>query len=242
MSAPAAPSDSFRPDEVPLLQYRPLSRAAVGAFALGLASGLMLVSPLFIMAPLAALFVAVVAVRNTAHGGQVTGRGLAVAGLCLALLFAGWGLSRHFSRQARLASQAIELANGWLALVRAGDLPAAHQLTLNAARRHRSSAAVADYYRTSTDAAKAMHSYFESPLLAEFISQGKSAHFELVEVVLQNSAANSDEIVLKYLLAGPGGKLRPAWIVVLRSREPPATRFTWEFLRITPDPPAGLPG
>ena len=57
-----------------------------------------------------------------ASNGQLVGRLPAILGLCLAALFLGWGLTRHFSRQAALESAARRASEGWLALVQAGKL------------------------------------------------------------------------------------------------------------------------
>src|SRR5262245_37373306 len=103
MSAPAvSPSQrssphGYHPDDQTLARYSAISRAALLALFLGLASALVLVSPLLVIVPLAAAAIAIVALRQIAtSGGQYTGRWSATAGLCLAMLFAGWGLSRQW--------------------------------------------------------------------------------------------------------------------------------------------------
>ena len=244
MSASAAPpADRFRPDQAPLEQYRALSRAAVLALLLGFASALVLVSPLLVMVPLAAVFTAVVALRSIAAGnGQLAGRGIATAGLCLAVLLTGWGLARHFSRQATVADQAIRLADGWLGLVRDGQLAAAHQLTLAPSRRLRSTAAVADYYRTNTQAAENMHLLFENVALAPFLARGKQATFRFDSLAFQSRTGLADEVVLKYWLDGPGGQTTPAWIIVVRAREDIHATPGWEIRRVSAELPSGISG
>lgn len=244
MSASSAPpADRFEPDQAPLDQYRALSRAAVVALMLGLASALMLIHPLFVIVPLGAVFAAVVALRTIATlRGQLTGWGIATAGLCLAMLFTGWGLARHFSRQATIADQAIRLADGWLGLVRDGELARAHQLTLPPSKRLSSASAVADFYRTNTQAAENMHLFFENNALTPFLARGKQATFRFDSLASQSHTTLADDVVLKYLLDGPGGQTIPVWIIVSRARDEIHAAPGWEIRRVSPDLPAGISG
>src|SRR5436309_2502178 len=101
------PPQSLRPDEVPLAEYRSVSRAAVAAVGLGLASSVVLITPLLAVVPIAAVIAAAVALRSiAASAGQLIGRAPAVVGLCLATFFLGWGLTWGVARQTAVEQRA----------------------------------------------------------------------------------------------------------------------------------------
>jgi hypothetical protein len=235
------PAGNLPPEEARVVQYRAVSRAALAALALGIASAAALISPILVVVPLAAVVAGLVALRTIqAGGGLVVGRWLATAGICLALLLGSWGVVRHFSRQMALADQAIRLADGWLELVRRGQREAAHQLTLRAGERMSSLAAAEEYYRTNIQASDSLARYFESEPLKSFVTAGPEVQFRLDSVAQQVQHTHDDEIALKYTFDGPDGR-RPMWIVVVREVDEKTGRAAWDIRRVQADPPQGVP-
>src|SRR5687767_8653106 len=101
MSAPTVTkSEPHLPDEKPLAEYRSVAPLAVLSVGLGLASSLILTTALLAPLAVAGIVVGIAALRSIrASGGQLAGRPVAIAGLCLATFFLGFGLSRHLARQ-----------------------------------------------------------------------------------------------------------------------------------------------
>jgi hypothetical protein len=242
MAAPGSVSaDLAQGRELPLEEYRAVSLTAVAALGLGCASALALASPLLAVIPLAAIVAGVLALRGiAAAGGRLVGRSLAIVGICLAALFVGWGLAQHFSRQATVASQAIRVADGWLALVKRGELEAAHQLTLPHPRRAGSAKAVSELYRASPQLANDQAQFFAAEPLKSFIAAGKDVPWRLDSLVSQSRHGLEDEIVLKYVFERAGGGQAPMWIFVARSVEEKSHAADWVVQRVQHDPPQGI--
>jgi hypothetical protein len=236
MSAPAVlrpdslPPDSLRPDEEPLAGYAAISRPAIAALALGLASPLILISPLLIFVPLAALAVAVMALRQiAASGGQLKGTWPATIGLCLATLFLGWGVTGQLSRQANLAERAERFADGWLALVHEGRLQEAHQLMRAGSDRIRNAEARTEHYQTDREASDALQRLFAAEPLKSFRAMGPRGTWQLDGIASQSRSGTTDQIVLKYLYdPGDGSGARPLWITIVRTDDGTARPADWQ--------------
>src|SRR6267142_908977 len=90
----------LRSDEQPLAGYRSIAPLALVAVGLGIASALILTTPLLAPLPVTGIVVAAMALRAIRlSGGQLAGQSAAVAGLCLATFFLGFGMSQHLARQ-----------------------------------------------------------------------------------------------------------------------------------------------
>src|SRR5262245_11062675 len=108
MSAPPlTTSQSLLPDEQSVAHYRSIAPLAVVTLVIGFASALILTTPLLAPVPIAAIVAGIAALRTIrTSGGQLAGRVPAIAGLCLATFFLGFGLSQHLARQVALEGRA----------------------------------------------------------------------------------------------------------------------------------------
>lgn len=236
-------SEHFHPDDEVLAQYASVSRAAVLAVVLGLCSALVLVSPLLVVVPLAAIAVAVLALRQIATSeGRLLGIVPATIGMCLATLFLGWGLSRQLTREAELASQAQRFADGWLILVREGKLQEADQLIRPASERLHDRAAISEFYATDKEAGDTVKSMFGSERMKKFAGAAQAATFEFASVAGRSQHGYNDDIVLQYSLSvdQAAGSRMPLWITVQRSIDPVNKLPGWRISRADFDPPLGL--
>ena len=103
-------------------KYSQLAPLAVIALALGVASVLALIGPLFFLVPVAAIGVALIALGKIRQSdGALSGAGLARAGLALATIFLVASLVRSEVRNRMLQEQAGATAERWLRLMTAGD-------------------------------------------------------------------------------------------------------------------------
>ncbi len=136
--APDGPRLKFTAsEEAELAEYRRPSVQAILALILGVLSPTALIHPMYWIVPVVAAAIALIALRRIATSdGQLTGRGIALVALLLAMLFGAWAPSRLFSRQATLYREARQYSQAWLDLVLAGRLYEAYELHLQSASRH----------------------------------------------------------------------------------------------------------
>jgi hypothetical protein len=203
MSATTLPPTSNTQEQA-LVEYRSVSKLALVALGLGLASALVLINPLLAPIPLLTIVLAAFSLRSIHQsGGQVVGRAPAIFGLCLATFFLGWGVAARFSRAVTLETHARGLADAWLKLVSEGDLQQADQLRLPGHNRMVSAAGRREFYDKNPDMAKSMDDFFATPPLREFVTQGKAAKYQFEALDSAERAAYFDRVVLRYSFGDP---------------------------------------
>lgn len=130
-----------------LPQYRKISVSAVAGFLLGLLSPLALIHPVLWFVPVLGALVSIAGVRATRSGDPpLTGGVLAMLGLVLSMLFAGWAPARHVSRKATLERQSIAFTQYWFELVQARQLKQLHQLSRDPSHRKPPSVSLEEAY------------------------------------------------------------------------------------------------
>lgn len=225
-------------DELPLEEeYRPLSALCVVALLAGLASPLSLVHPLLVVVPLASAALALVALRSLATAAQpVTGQRLAVAGLCLAMLFLGWGIAKRLHHRAVVRASAREFADDWLRVLATGDRYRAHQM--HAAREFRVDphAQIEQLYAINASATSSMNTFFENPAVQKFLAAGRGVKFRFVEVARQSQNQLADIVVLRYEIEAKDRF--PMWITVRRTFRNALHDTDWELHDIEHQPQA----
>lgn len=221
MPASAELSPTLTPHEQALVRSRTVSRPALVALGLGIASPLALVNPILCLVPLLAIAAAIIGLRAVrAGGGLVIGRVPAVAGMCLATFFLGWGVSQRFSRELTLEHHAREFAEAWLRLVAAGELEQAHQLRTASNNRLRSVAARREFYAKNPEALTDLNTLFSTSPLKEFVALGKNVEFEFISPQGGERLPGSDILVLEYAFGPPRASTKaPLWITVKRQTE-----------------------
>lgn len=115
-------ADEATIDEV--ADYRPVSPLAVATLVCGVAAALVLVTPLAAMLPLFAVVLAVAAFADLRRAeGKRAGRPLVLAGLALALGFAGQALVGAFLDGWIARQRALAAATAWVAAVHEQRFP-----------------------------------------------------------------------------------------------------------------------
>ena len=122
----------FHETEGEIIEYRALSGLAVTSLVLGLLSVLALFGTLLLVIPLLGIVAAILAMRAIkSNPTQLTGRGLAMVGVALSVLFGAASPARTISRNLWLESRAQEFADLLFQYLAEGDTYRAHQLTLS---------------------------------------------------------------------------------------------------------------
>jgi hypothetical protein len=115
--------------------YRTLSALAIVSLIFGLASILCLASRLFLVLPLVGIAISLVALRRiTAHDGVLGGRGAAITGLVLCVVFGVATISRDAVTRHLRTAQAEEFGREWLNLLIRGEVQPAFRMTVESTR------------------------------------------------------------------------------------------------------------
>jgi hypothetical protein len=239
----ATPRQPLRADEQALSQYRSVAPLAIVAVGLGVASALILTTPLLAPIPVAAIVVAIAALRAiSASSNQLAGRALAVVGLCLATFFLGLGLSRHLYRQTMLEVRAREMADTFVGLLEDGKAKQAHQFRQSPALRITAPEAIAEHYEKNQEAAKELQGFVSSPGIKELIARSRQADARFEEFVSAARDGQTDMLVLKYSYDAGGaspGQRQPLWIHINRKYDDSTKRHQWEVAGVQNTPPLG---
>ena len=251
--SPAPSISELEPGES--VSYRAVSRLAVTALLLGAASSLALVHPLLWIIPPAAALVAIFALRViAAHSTELVGRGAALAGLALALLFGTLAPAWLMSRQGLVYAEARTHADAWLEMVREGKLHEAYELHLPARERHTSSASLHETYGDAAqltestpvaspldmmrpDPRASFRNFFSAPPVNTLVVTGKAGELVFVgnESQSHRAEAFADDITLRYELRfdDRGPTRNSTFLITLtRTYEASARRATWHVTSV----------
>ena len=230
-------------DEKPLAEYRSIAPLAVIAVGLGIASALILTSPLLAPVPVAGIVVAIAALRSIrASAEQLAGRPAAIVGLCLSVFFLGLGLTRHVARQGVLEQKAIQMADVFIRLLQEGKTREAHQFRLAPSVRITAPEAIAEHYEKNAEAASELQSFIGSTGVRNLISRGRDGDVRFDSVSSATRDGKNDMLVLKYSYV-PSAE-RPSdrqtlWVHINRKYDESTKRHEWEVGGISDRPPIG---
>jgi len=234
---------ALRSDEQPLAGYRSVSPLSILAVFMGLASALILTTPLLVVVPVAGIAVATVALRAIAvSGGQLAGRAPALCGLCLATFFLGLGMSQHLARQTVLEQRAREMSDVFLDLLMEGKSKEAHQFRQPASVRIIAPEAIAEHYEKNAEAAKELQSFVSSPGVKDLIVRGHEAdvRFETIASTLHDGQSDMLVLAYSYSPSGSESKRQGLWVHINRKFDEATKRPQWDVSGITTSPPPGM--
>jgi hypothetical protein len=219
--------------------YQSVSGLSVAALLTGLASSLALIHPLLVFVAVLGVILALVALRSIASSdGQLGGQGLAVAGLCLAVLFSGWSLAGSVSASMALRQQAREFVDDWLHILASGQKYYAHQLYAERGHRMDPHGQVEQTYAANEAARENFENFFKNAALQAFLARGKEVDFRF-EAITRHVKATPviDELELRYRFDGPNGP-QPMWIIVRREYSTAFSSYDWRIYQVREYPPA----
>lgn len=200
MNAANQPDDPLLDAPTDEIEYRSMSALAVVAFALGILSLLALISPVLWIVPVAAIVVALTAIRVIKSDPQKGGQRLATIGLVVAVCVGIWAVSYHFSREWYLFHKARLFADDWLAVVQNGDLFEAHQLHLPYLDRLEDKEKLTEYYDSVVEVEDSATEFFGEKPLDEFVKNASRGKVEYLGGKSHTTFGKSDFLTLKYVL------------------------------------------
>jgi len=232
----------LRSDEQPLAGYRTIAPLSLAAVGLGIASALILTTPLLAPLPVGGIIVAIIALRAIRlSGGQLAGQWAAIGGLCLSTFFLGLGLSQHLSRQAVLEQRALEMGDLFVRLLQEGKSREAHQFRQHPSSRISAPEALAEHYEKNPEAAKELQGFVVSPGVKDLIVRGNDADVRFEEITSNIHDGQSDMLVLKFSYRPPGvnQQRQGLWVHINRRFDESTKRPQWEVSGVGTTPPPG---
>lgn len=175
--------------------YRAISPLALLGLVLGLASAAAFLHPLLFVLPVAAILACAVALRHASDPSSgVSGRGVALFGLALALVLGGGGVTRYVSHQAVIQRQSREMARQWFASLAEGQPQSAHQLMVEPEKRTAAGAKLWQQYRDDGVLQSALRNFVESPPAKALLWLGRDAQVRNYDIEFQIESSSKDQI------------------------------------------------
>ncbi len=217
-------------------QYRSVSRLAIVALLLGLASGLSMLHPILFVVPVVAIPTGLAALRHLRQRQDVIiGGPLAIVGLCLALLFGALGSTDLLISRVILTRQARALADSWCALLQQGATRQAHQWTLASSGRRAPGIPLDDVYVEGSDNLVDFEAFLNTPMTARMVKAGQAGQVRYRGLEGVDQDPQSQLFRLRYDFASSDQKAQRCIIMVRRSVDPDTFRVSWRIQSIASD-------
>lgn len=183
----------FSAENEDLLEYRELSRLAIGGMVLGVLSVLAIFTSVLWIIPAVAIIMSLVAYYKIEKSEVLTGKGMALIGIALAAIWLGIGVSQGGVRNRVMMNTSREMAKSWLDLILEKKTMEAHQLTMRANSRQSATVPLEGYYEKDEltkedlnafqthDAIQAIRDWEGGPLEAKFDHDVTSSVYEGVD-------------------------------------------------------------
>jgi hypothetical protein len=217
-------------------QYRSISWAAIGALMLGLASMLAIFNPLLLAIAVAAVGLAVFALRQIGAQPEIlSGRRLALTGLFLSVFLVVFVPARLSMRSWVLQRRGQQLAEAFLGLLQAGKTFEAHQLSNLKYRSQRPSEMADMNIDPNKLNAEDFRGFEQTQTIRDIerIDHKFDFHWEAAEP--SRTYSQADVFVLRYRLvpdAAAGKKPFPVWITISRERDRRSGIPIWRIIDI----------
>jgi hypothetical protein len=190
--------------------YRTISGWAIAALVLGIFSGAAVLGPILWLIPVFGLAVSWISLRKIKNSeGQLSGGGVAVLGLLLALFFGAAGPARTITRRVWLESRAERFAQAFIDLLERDKPFAAHQLTRPAASRKPFTVDEPDPYAKDPDAKKDYDAFLKLDAVKFLLAEKKQAEAKLLSSDNVLGDERSDIVAVAYQLSAPSSETKP---------------------------------
>jgi hypothetical protein len=223
----------FHPtDEADVVAYRSLSKAAIVAIILGVASFGALLQPLLLIVPLVAIVAGILALRSiSVSTAGLAGRWLAVIGVLLAVFFASTATARFISRDWIVTARARRFADDWLQMAAEGRREEAYEMTLSPAQRQLPGTELAEFYASSAERNEELQQFFAESPARDLVEYGSQGTLQFEEVIHSGkSSYYGDMVGMIYTLtytADDETKAVKIHLIVRRSRHRKSGHGQW---------------
>lgn len=209
MSASSNLPSEVDPD---LVEYRSVSVAAIVGLILGLFAWLAWIGPLLWVLPVVGAAVSAWALRSiAASDGALIGRGAALSGLALSLMFGSAAAAAMWSEGWWLQREARPAAEHWFELLRDDQPHRAHQLTVAPRERQLPGADLWEFYRNAEDARSGLKMFVANPLVHALLAQGRDAEVRFYAAQGAAVYEGKQHVKLLYAVTYPQGDQRESF-------------------------------
>ncbi len=234
LAAPAA-------EDAELPGYRPLCTWAVVGLVSGVLSPVALSSPVFWSIPVFGVVASLAALLQISRAEEaVSGRGIAIAGLMLSLLFGVAGPVQDLSYRYFVRGMAREFGREWFDYILAGDLMKAHQLTFSEAMRQPLDNTLIEYYAKNPESEQAMQNWSRRDVIQLLLNASEDAEIQYHQNVVLHSDNRMDQIGDEYVMRyTEDGKEKVTYIRLSIRRKKPfdrSGRGDWNLFDVTQSP------
>jgi len=229
-------------DVDPSMEYRSVDRWAVAGCTLGLLSPLAFVTEVLWLIPLLAVVASAVALRRLAVDDSRSGRGAALFGLGMALLFGVAPLSQRITTQLILREQARPLAEQFLEYLRQDHPERALMLHAMPDYRQPLDNDLWDFFRNDQESQVKLRKFLQNPTTRALLALGTRADIQYYKTAAvgidTNRAVASYWFTVTY---DDAGKKKTFIVSVLMERNPTkqASLHPWRITSLTGVDPYG---
>jgi hypothetical protein len=190
--------------------YRSVSGWAIAGLLLGILSAAAVVGPILWLIPVFASVVSAIGLFKIKHSeGQISGWGLALLGLLLAVFFGAAGPARSITRRIWLESRADRFAQAFVDLLEQNKPVAAHELTRPASARKPLVAETPDPFPKDPEGKKDYDAFLKLEPVQFLITGQQKAVAKLISTDFVASDDRSDILAVVFRFEGPPGETIP---------------------------------
>lgn len=220
-------SVAFESDSDQSIEYRSVSKFAVLTVIAGLASILAWFSAVMWCVPVFAVLLGCFAFREIRQNDAYTGRGVAMLGIALALLFGIGAVTSFFAERQIVTRQAKQFASRFLELGLAGNVEHAAQLTDSYQFRMTPGLTRDAYYRIQPESMTVLQRVQADDFIKRLVKAGPDAKVTFIGVESFEKVRYGQICGLKYVV--DDGEPFDAVLLVTRERNPEISKFThWQ--------------
>ncbi len=208
-------------DREELTDYRSVSRLAIAALVLGLASIVALAHPVAWVIPAAGCLVGWFALRVTSNPDiPVDGRRAALWGLCLSLFLGTAAVGRWTFERQILVHQARDFADRFLEMVQTEDFPRAVECTRSFAYRQRAGVPLDQFYAQNDSSRRELQQFREQAAVAAILAAGAGSEVRFARASKLERLNHARRCWLQYELTVPDQPAREFAVCVVRDANP----------------------
>jgi hypothetical protein len=190
--------------------YRTISGWAIAGLVLGMLSAAAVVGPILWLIPVFGIAISCIGLAKIKNSeGQLSGWGVAVLGLLLALFFGAAGPARSITRRIWLESRAQRFALAFVDQLEQNKPIAAHQLTRPAAARKPFVAEEPEPYAKDPDAKKDYDAFSKLEPVKFLLAEQKHADVKLLSADYALGDDRSDIVAVTFRFAAPSSETKP---------------------------------
>ncbi|PQO27164.1 DUF4190 domain-containing protein [Blastopirellula marina] len=171
----------FSAENEDLMQYREVSRLAIGGMILGILSVMAVFTSVLWIVPVLAIVLCLVAYYQIGRSDLLTGQGMALAGMGLAAIWLGLSFTQAQVKQHALVTASREMASDWIDLILQKKIMEAHQFSMPPSARPPAKTALAAFY-AENDMRKEDLEAFESRDMVHMINEWDGGPLEATYV------------------------------------------------------------